>query len=55
MKATSKTIKGRETITLKLSQKKAGKLKTTLRATFTPSTGKARRKQTKTLHLQFKR
>ena len=55
LKATSKTIKGRETITLKLSQKKAGKLKTTLKATFTPSTGKARRKQTKTLRLQFKK
>ena len=55
LKAASKTVKGRETIALKLSQKKAGKLKTTLRATFTPSTGKARRKQTKTLRLQFKK
>jgi hypothetical protein len=56
LKATaSKTVKGRGTIVVTLSQKKAGKLKTTVAATFTPSTGKARRKQVKTMHLQFKR
>jgi hypothetical protein len=56
LKATaSKAVKGRGTIVVKLSQKKTGKLRTTVAATFTPSTGKARRKQVKTVHLTFKR
>jgi hypothetical protein len=56
LKATaSKTVKGRGTIVVKLSQKHAGKLRTTVAATFSPSTGKARRKQVKTVHLQFKK
>ncbi len=51
----AKTAKRREAITLKLAQKRAGKLKTTVNLTYTPNTGKDRKKQTKTLHLRFKK
>ena len=47
----TKTTKGRETITLNLSKKRAGKLRTTVKITFTSSTGKDRRKQSKTLKI----
>ena len=53
LRTTSKTVKGRETLTLKLAQKRAGRLKTTMNATFTPSTGKDRKKQSKSTQLTF--
>ncbi|MGA7705390.1 MAG: hypothetical protein WB998_10900 [Solirubrobacteraceae bacterium] len=49
----SKTAKGQETITLTLKQKKAGKLKTTVKLAFTPSTGKDREKQAKNAKVVF--
>jgi hypothetical protein len=52
--AVSKTAKGQENLTLTLKQKRAGKLKTTVNVTFTPSTGKDRKKQAKTAKLTFK-
>jgi hypothetical protein len=51
----TKTAKRRETITVKLTQKRAGRLKTTVKATFTPSNGRVRRKQAETLRLQFRK
>jgi hypothetical protein len=48
----SKTYSGREALTLTLSQKKAGKLRTKIKLTFTPSKGK---KQTKSLAVRFKK
>jgi hypothetical protein len=53
--AKTKTAKGRETITLNLIQNKAGKLHTHVLVSYTPSTGKTRKKQTKTLTVQFKK
>jgi hypothetical protein len=47
----SKPAKGRETLTLKLTQKKPSKLTTNLKITFKPTNGN---KQTKTLHIKFK-
>lgn len=55
LKSVTKTAKRRETITFKLTQKRAGKLKTTVKATFTPSAGKERRKQAKTLRVRFRK
>jgi hypothetical protein len=55
LKSVTKTTNQRETITLELTQQRAGNPKTTLKATFTPSTGRDRKKQTKTLRLRFKR
>ncbi len=55
LKSVTKTAKRRETITFKLMQKRAGRLKTTVQATFAPSTGKVSRKQAKTLRLQFRK
>jgi hypothetical protein len=55
LKTATKTVKQRETITLQLTQKHAGKLKTTLKATFTPGAGKDRKKQVKTLSLKFEK
>ena len=55
LKSATKTVKGRETIALQLAQKKAGKLKTTLKATFTPSSGKTSKKQVKALRLRFRK
>jgi hypothetical protein len=51
----TKTTKGQEDLTITLKQKKAGKLKTTIKVTFTPSTGKNRTKQTKTAKVAFKK
>jgi hypothetical protein len=48
----SKTASGRETVSLVLNQKKAGKLKTNIKLTFTPSKGA---KQSKNLTVEFKR
>jgi hypothetical protein len=48
----SKSYSGREALTFTLNQKKAGKLHTKIKLTFTPSTGK---KQSKTLKASFKR
>jgi hypothetical protein len=47
----TKTAKRRETIAFELTQKRAGRLRTTVKATFTPSAGKDRRKQAKSLRL----
>ncbi len=55
LKPASKTAKGHETLTLKLTQKTTGKLRTTVRVTYTPTTGKQRKKQTKTLTVKFKK
>jgi uncharacterized repeat protein (TIGR01451 family) len=46
----SKTYSGREALTFTLKQKKAGRLKTTIKLTYTPSKGK---RQTKTLRAKF--
>ena len=51
----SRTVKGRETVTFKLTQKKVGKLRTRVEISFTPSTGSARKKQAKTLAVKFKK
>jgi uncharacterized repeat protein (TIGR01451 family) len=51
----SKTSKGRETIKLTLHTTKSGKLSTKVKLTFTPSTGKDRRKLTKSLAVKFKK
>ena len=51
----SKAVKGKENITVTLKQKKAGKLKTTVKVAFTPSTGKDRKKQSKSAKLSFKK
>lgn len=48
----SKTASGRETVSLVLNEKKAGKLKTNIKLTFTPSKGA---KQTKTVTVRFKK
>jgi hypothetical protein len=48
----SKSYSGVEAQTFTLSQKKAGKLKTSIKLTFTPSKGK---KQSKTTKVTFKR
>ena len=48
----SKSHRGREALTFTLKQKKAGKLKTKIKLTFTPSKGK---KQSKTVKASFKR
>jgi hypothetical protein len=52
---TTKTAKGRETIKLTLHTTKGGKLSTKVKLTFTPSTGKDRRKLTKSLAVKFKK
>lgn len=48
----SKPSKGQEDVTIAVSQKRAGKLKTKIKLTFTPSKGK---KQSKNLTVEFKR
>ncbi|HEY1688919.1 MAG TPA: hypothetical protein VGF95_08645, partial [Solirubrobacteraceae bacterium] len=52
---TSKTtsVKGREAITVTLHQRKAGKLNTRLRLIYTPTAGKDRKKQTKSVAVKF--
>jgi hypothetical protein len=52
---TSKIAKGQETLTITLKQKHAGRQKTTVRVAFTPSTGKDRKKQSKSAKLTFKK
>jgi hypothetical protein len=52
LSSSTKTAKGLETLTFKLTQKKAGKLKTKIKLTFTPSKGK---KQTKSIAISFKK
>lgn len=51
----TKTAKNRETITLNITQKHPGKLHTRLRVVFTPTTGKTRKRQVKTLKIAFTR
>jgi hypothetical protein len=51
----TKTTKGHEEITITLKQKQAGKLKTTVKVAFTPSTGKDRKKQAKNAKLRFEK
>ena len=48
----SKKSSGRETLTLKLNQKKSGRLSTKVKLTFTPTKGK---KLTRTVRIKFKR
>ena len=48
----SKAYSGREALTFTLKQRKAGKLETEIKLTFTPSKGK---KQTKTVTVRFKK
>jgi hypothetical protein len=55
LKSVSKTAKQRGTITFKLKQKRAARLKTTVKATFTPSAGKDRKKQSKALKVTFRK
>jgi hypothetical protein len=50
--SSSKTSKGRETISVTLHQKKAGKLETKIKLIFTPSKGKS---QSKTVGMDFKK
>jgi hypothetical protein len=49
----TKTAKGQGDVAFKLTQKKAGKLKTTVIVSFTPSTGKDRKRQTKSAKVVF--
>jgi hypothetical protein len=53
--AQTKTAKGQEDLTITLKQKKAGKLKTTVKVLFTPTTGKDRKKQSKSVEVTFKK
>jgi hypothetical protein len=55
LSTSTKSAKGRETLTFKLTQKKGGKLKTTVNVTFTPSTGKDRKKQAKSAKVRFEK
>jgi hypothetical protein len=50
----TKSAKHREALTLKLNERHAGRLRTRVTLTFTPSTGKPRRKLAKTLHAAFR-
>jgi hypothetical protein len=50
-----KTYSNHEALTFTLKQKKAGKLKTKIKLTFVPSTGKDRKKQAKTVKERFKK
>jgi hypothetical protein len=51
----SKTAKGAEDLTIILRQKKTGRLRTLVKVTFTPNSGKDRSKQTKATELTFKK
>jgi hypothetical protein len=51
----NKTAKGQENITITLKQRHTGKRNTTVKVTFTPSTGKDRKKQSKSAKLRFKK
>jgi hypothetical protein len=52
LSSATKTARGRETLTFKLTQQKAGHLKTKVSAVFTPKAGK---RQSKSLTLKFKK
>ena len=52
MSRSSKSAKGRETLTFKLNQKQAGKLSTKLQIAFKPSKGS---KQAKSTAVRFKK
>jgi hypothetical protein len=54
LSSATKTARGRETLTFKLHQKQAGRLRTRVLLSFTPNTGKERKRQTKSLAVQFK-
>jgi hypothetical protein len=49
----AKTANERGALTFEIHEKKVGRLKTKVTAVFTPSTGKDRRKQTKSTRLTF--
>jgi hypothetical protein len=51
----TKTAKGQELVTFTLTQKRAGKLKTTVRVAFTPSTGNDRKQQARSAKVMFKK
>jgi hypothetical protein len=51
----SKTAKGEGDVTITLKQKKAGRFKTSVKVVFSPSTGKARKKQSKSAKVTFKK
>ena len=51
--AQTKTAQGQENVTIILKQKKAGRLKTTVKVLFIPSAGKDRKTQAKSLKLKF--
>jgi hypothetical protein len=53
--AKSETAKGRESLTITLKQKHAGKLKTRIKVAFTPSAGKDRKKQAKSVKVAFRK
>jgi len=51
----TKIAKGRQLVTFTLTQKRAGRLKTTVRVAFTPSTGKDRKRQARSAKVTFKK
>ncbi|MGH2902207.1 MAG: hypothetical protein ACRDK7_01220 [Solirubrobacteraceae bacterium] len=51
----TKKAKARGTITMRVNQKHAGRLRTRLRVVYTPTTGKTRKRQVKTLKLHFRK
>jgi hypothetical protein len=51
----AKNVLGRGTVTLSLTQRHAGRLHTRVRVAFTPTTGKARKPQVKTLKVYFRK
>jgi hypothetical protein len=55
LRTTTKTAKGRETLTIDVNQKRAGHLRTRLTVLFTPATGRTRARQAKTLKVAFKK
>ncbi len=54
LRMASKVTHGSETVTLTSRQRRAGRLKTRVQLSFTPSAGRVRRKQTKSLAVRFK-
>lgn len=54
LSSSSASSTGRGSVTLELQEKHAGKLSTKVSLTFTPSKGKNRKRQTKTLSVKFK-
>ena len=51
----SKTAKGHEEVTIALKQKRAGKLKTSIKVVFSPAAGKVRKKQSKSAKVTFRK